>query len=239
MHRAISEENGRKIGNFRLKVEPAKFDKPLATLPQPHPKPLNLNSDRQKIPTSLHSSALRDTRSYKEVFSQGNPQTKDPDTTKNFVPSQEYEPQPDFLENNPMSEERILSSKLLGEEVLSARKNVGADDFDGETVCVVKGTTNKENDEMFDRSVVGIATAPSHSNSILDQILAEGVLCLNIRPLGGLLHLITFETKEDKQAMIDSQWLLNWFSELKEVDKNISAIWRETWINILGVPLAA
>lgn len=53
---------------------------------------------------------------------------------------------------------------------------------------------------------------------ILDHILAEGVSCMSIKPVGGMLHLISFDSLEDKKAMLERHWLENWFVELKDDD---------------------
>lgn len=42
---------------------------------------------------------------------------------------------------------------------------------------------------------------------LIDLIVAEGVDCLKIKPMGGILHLITFDSMEDKKAMVESKWL--------------------------------
>ena len=44
---------------------------------------------------------------------------------------------------------------------------------------------------------------------------------------------------EDKKSLLESQWLDRWFLKIKDVDCNSKALWRETWISILGVPLIA
>lgn len=51
--------------------------------------------------------------------------------------------------------------------------------------------------------------------------------------------MITFESMEDKQAMLDSCWLGRWFIEISEVDESTTSRWRQTTLSIYGVPLAA
>lgn len=57
--------------------------------------------------------------------------------------------------------------------------------------------------------------------------------------MGGMLHLISFESFEDKNVFMECKWLLNWFLELGNVNEMSASLWRETWIHIYGVPLIA
>lgn len=84
-----------------------------------------------------------------------------------------------------------------------------------------------------------MANSSTPSHILLNYILAAGVNCLNIRPLGGMMHLITFASLEDKVAMIESRWLESWFDHINEVPSSFTPLWRETWIKIYGVPLSA
>lgn len=92
--------------------------------------------------------------------------------------------------------------------------------------------------EFLGRCVIGVVSSSSPSNSILEGILAAGVNCLIIQLMGGMLHLITFDSLEDKIAMIDSKWLENWFIHLENVNDSSVSIWRETRIKVYGVPLS-
>lgn len=123
---------------------------------------------------------------------------------------QTIEPQPDFFSQD-LSSLRIISSRVLGEEEEEQnRKNISFE------VLKVKKIT--ENEELFSKSVIGVAHFSSSSNYILDQIHAKGVLCLKIHPLGGMLHLIRSDTREDKMEIIQSKWLSKWFIEIREVN---------------------
>lgn len=57
--------------------------------------------------------------------------------------------------------------------------------------------------------------------------------------MGGMLHLVTFETFEDKKSLMERGWLLRWFSKLINDNDERASLWIETWINIYGVPLIA
>lgn len=57
--------------------------------------------------------------------------------------------------------------------------------------------------------------------------------------MGGMLHLMEFESQEDKEAIIESQWLLRWFLEVRNINDSCAPLWRETTVTIFGVPLAA
>ena len=92
---------------------------------------------------------------------------------------------------------------------------------------------------MLKRSAIAIKEASQSSESIMDQILSEGVNCLKIKAMGGLQHLIIFDTIEDKKSMIESKWLERWFISIRNVNSQSASLWRESWLNIYGVPLIA
>ena len=138
-----------------------------------------------------------------------------------------------------MSKQRIMSSKVLGEATDRVREKMEIGEIEGDQYLWIKGKKNPEIEELLKRSVIVVANSPSSSSVILDHILAEGVYNVKIRPLGGLLHLLSFDNIEDKRAMVDCQWLQRWFMEIREVSDSNAAIWRETWISIYGVPLSA
>ena len=246
---AISHENGRRIGKFKLKVNPAKFDSPSQTTPS-HPilhKPSHLNPTTN----NEHHRSLRDQRSYKDVTIPNPPHTNprkptphhDPEPQDSphqhiIQPNQILEPPPEIFKKE-MSNIRLMSSRVLGEETEKLREKIELDEMDGDQILSIKGSRNGENDELFARSVIAVANSSSSSETIHSHILAEGVNCLKIKPLGGVLHLITFETKEDKESIIESNWLLRWFMEIRNVNRSCAARWRQTWVTIYGVPLSA
>ena len=260
---AIGHANGRKIGNYKLKVSPAKYDTstqanqtpPLRQGPPYKPNPLINN----------HYAANRDHRSYKEVASpstfkphtvypnpsltnlkqMNHPEFSNPDPTipipnhpQKIQPHQDLEPPAEPF-NREMSKLRIMHSRVLGENTEKVRDETVLAEMEGEQIISIQGKRDGANDELFSRSVIAVAHSSSSSEIIHGHILAEGVNCLKISPLGGLLHLITFETMEDKEAIVESQWLLNWFMEIRQVNKSSKAIWRQSTIVIYGVPLSA
>lgn len=96
-----------------------------------------------------------------------------------------------------------------------------------------------ENVEMLQRSALAIAPSSQTSESILNAILSEGVNCLTIKSMGGMQHLLIFDTFEDKKQMMESEWLLQWFMKITNVNDQSATLWRETCISIYGVPLIA
>ena len=130
-----------------------------------------------------------------------------------------------------------MSSRLLGENVEKIRDELTVDELEGEELIAVKGTRSHENDELFERSVLAISSSSQSSSLIHQHILAEGVSCITIKPLGGQFHLVTFASIEDKKAILESNWLDNWFINLSEVNDGSASKWKETRIRIYGVPL--
>lgn len=63
------------------------------------------------------------------------------------------------------------------------------------------GSKSLEHEELFSRSVIEIAISSRSSHQILDHILVEGVSCLTIKPMGMMLHSVTFSTFEDKHKL--------------------------------------
>nr|CCA66234.1 hypothetical protein [Beta vulgaris subsp. vulgaris] len=249
LHQAILHENGRIIEGKRLKVELAKTDT-YGPPPKSHQQTnlaQNLKPTKPKTnPNPSFKTSLRDHRSYKDASTphQTNPTTKHNKPTYQTSPShvylslQQIEPQPDFIQQE-MSYARIMCSRVLGEEVEQARINLETGECDEETVGLIKLSRSHENDELLKRSLIGVSFNPTSSNSNLHQILAEGVSNITITSLGGPMHLLSFESEEDKQLMLESKWLERWYMELRNASSKISSLWRETWVTIYGIPLSA
>ena len=145
---------------------------------------------------------------------------------------------PEFYHRKP-SDARNASSKYLGEATMEAREKTIAEDTDEEFSLVIEGTRNLDNAELFDKSVMAIAHSSKSSSDLLDCFLAEGVNSMTIKPMGGLAHLITFDSAEEKAAMIESCWLEKWFLSIQNINDATVAQWRQTTITIIGVPLTA
>lgn len=245
-----------------MKVQRAKFDKLVTKtilIPSHHP-PLF------KKPYKDQKTYLRDHKSYREVTSPHNEKIPRPPYPKpiathhtqplNHQPKnpqeleqpispnlelskvQEMDPQPDFFLKNP-SKARITSTKILGEATEEARENIIAENVDDEFTLVISGSRNLDNLELFNRSIVAVAMSSLSSNEIWNCILAEGVFSLTIKPLGGFLHLITFDSMEEKIEMMNSKWLEKWFIEFRQVNDTIASQWREVILHVYGVPLTA
>ena len=132
-----------------------------------------------------------------------------------------------------------MSSRCLGESTEQARNSLKEIEENGEFAAAIEGERCKENDELLKRSAIGITDSLQSSESIMEHILAEGVNCITIKAMGGMQHLIIFETLEDKQNVIECKWLEQWFIEIRNVNKHSATLWRETWISIYGTPLIA
>ena len=252
----VRDENGRRMGPNRITVYPAKFDKPSPSSHRP-PKP-SLPPPPKSIPKFplQPSSFFRDSRSYKEVTNNAIPKPPPQKTSMNTpyqvpkplssllqnpitYPFKEHIfPEADLLTPNP-SKHRIMNSRVFGEDTKNIRNSLGAIDLNGDYAASLKGSICEDNTELFQRSVIGVAISPQSSHMILDRILSEGVNCLSIKPMGGMLHLISFEYLEDKIAILESKWLEQWFMALREVNENSSTLWRETEIKVYGVPLVS
>lgn len=82
---------------------------------------------------------------------------------------------------------------------------------------------------------IALSSLPSHH--IWDHILSEGVNSISIKPLGGMQHLITFESLEEKVAMIECNWLDRWFRDMRDIDAQCAPLWRKTQIKVYRVPI--
>nr|CCA65973.1 hypothetical protein [Beta vulgaris subsp. vulgaris] len=257
---AIRDENRRKVEDNLISVFPAKYDKSQTTLTNTYNYKQSGPSTNKKIPIKVASAPyVRDGRSYKEATNttktsnnlSNHHQTPHPNhhqkPTPANQPHQRNEPALPFEEYVPTinsckpkpTTHRIMSSRALGEDTEKIRNSLGAIDPDSDYAAAIKGQICEENEEMLQRSSIALALASQKSEIILDHILAEGVNCLSIKPMGGMLHLITFDTFENKKAIIESEWLQRWFSKIINVNTRSVSLWRETWVNIYGVPLIA
>ena len=245
----IRDENGRIVGSNRITVFPAKMDKPPPTNHKPPkrhlpPPPKNLPRNPQ-----FTAPSIRDSRTYKEAANnqnKKNPSTPPPNPPTNLFSLIQnpitfpYENQifekPNISTPNP-SKHRIMSSRVLGEETEEIRNSLGAIDLNGDYAASLKGSKCEENKEWLQQSVIGVASSSQSPRIIMEGILANGVNYLSTKSMGGMMHLITFNTLEDKVAMLESTWLDQWYLALRDVDKKSASLWRETWIKVYGVPL--
>ena len=158
--------------------------------------------------------------------------------TQQPYPHEEFISIPNITEPKP-SQHRVMSSRALGEHTEKIRNSLSAVEIEGEYAAALKGAPCEENTEMLQRSAIAVASSSMTSDELLNLILSEGVNCLNIKSMGGMLHLLIFDTYENKKCMMESQWLLQWFMSITNVNDHSVTLWRETWISIYGVPLFA
>ena len=241
---AIRDEHGRRMGNSRISVFPAKYDKPVnQSIPNPR-FPHKNSQEKSFMSSNPHRNNMRDSRSYKEVANTKNPQTH-PVTENdleeiNPITSPQKTPEPENNRSKPNpTKHRVMSSRLLGEDTERIRKALGEIDIDSEYAAAIKGYRCEENQEWLERSAIAITSSLQSAESIQDHIMSEGVNCLTVNSMGGMQHLLIFNTIEDKHSIMESKWLERWFLTIRDVDHNSKALWRETWIYIHGVPLIA
>lgn len=161
----------------------------------------------------------------------------DPSKPKQAIISfEEIIPPQNLSKPNPTAQ-RAKSSKILGEDTERVRNSLKEIDVNEDYAAAIEGKKCEDKMETLARSVIGIASSSQNADVIHEHITSEGVNCLTIKSMGGMKHLITFHSLEDKESMIQSRWLERWYMELKEVDNLSTTHWRETWINIYGVPL--
>ena len=241
---AIRDENGRKVFGSRITAFPAKFDKPLSHIkpnsyhPQPTPK-IHKNHNQDSAPRYVN---LRDNRSYREVAYSNIPTHK-----KNQNQNQLHQYNLENREPNTKntiskphpSSQRMKSSNLLGEDTEQVRNSLDEIDLESEIAASIKGKQCEENVEWIQRSVIATTATSQSSEAIQEHILSEGVNCLTIQPMGGMQYIITFDSLEDKNSIIESGWLDRWFSSIEIINNQSAAKWRETWLSIYGVPLMA
>ena len=132
-----------------------------------------------------------------------------------------------------------MSSRALGEDTEAARNSLGEIDLDEDFIAAFEGKICDENQELLERSAIAIASSSLSSYIIMENICSEGVNCLKIKAMGGMMHLIIFDTFEDKKAIMESKWMDRWFMAIRNVNDQSASLWRETWIKIHGMPLIA
>lgn len=250
---AIRDENRRKVETNHITVHPAKYDKPPSFINKHIHHNLPPPPKRTQKPITTNN-AKRDWRSYKEaVYPLSNP----PHIQEPNIPSSTPQPmQCPPLQNPPISASphdtnnkntstpnpsrfRQMSSRTLGEDTEKVRNSLGEIDLDDDYMAAFEGKICEENQEMLERSAIAIASSSQSSEIIMEHIYSEGVNCLKVKAMGGMMHLIIFDTFEDKKAIMESNWLDRWFMVVRNVNDQSSSLWRETWIRIHGVPLIA
>lgn len=105
---------------------------------------------------------------------------------------------------------------------MEAKENIYAEKIEEEFSLIVEGTRNKDNEELFKRSVFVVAISFQSSSEILDSVLAEGVNCLVIKPMGDLLHLITSDSLEDKVAISTGKQIMSCRVRVRVIPKRVS-----------------
>lgn len=148
-----------------------------------------------------------------------------------MLPPQKNDSRPDCFKFEPTMVRR-MSSRIPDIECIKDELEVSHDE--GQEMILINGSRNCENDEMFSRSMIVMVATHLTSN----QILAKNVTCLTIKTMGGLLHLIIFDSFEDKRTIFESKWLERWFFTIKNVNDVIGSLWREIWKKIMGYLLS-
>lgn len=77
-----------------------------------------------------------------------------------------------------------MSSRALGEDTEKIRNSLGVIDAESDFAAAMKGKRCEENEDMLQRSSIALASSSQSLELILDHILAEGVNCLTIKPMG-------------------------------------------------------
>lgn len=176
MSTALRDEHGKSVKGSRITVFPAKYDKPTPSVFQNHQfQPTKTHDSQNHIINRQNNlkSSLRDTRTYREVTNPSthtkerihpNPETKNPhqvqiETKEKEKPQKEHftevRQEVTLLKSNP-SRHRIMSSRCLGEETEQARNSLKEIEENGDFAAAIEGERSKENDELMQRSAIGI-----------------------------------------------------------------------------------
>lgn len=183
---AIRGENGSLWGEFRIKVQWVRFDRnsKIANGEEYARKEYEEGPNPQAATATKgkpHSKTREDGRSYREVL----------------------QPRNDI--------EAINISANLGEETDETRKEARLEVIGDSKLVKLKLPEAEENRSWLQRSIVGVTASLATFSMIEAQILAEGIKGVDIRPLGGQKHLITFSEEEDfKLAVEPDSWLSDW-----------------------------
>ena len=222
------------IRDHRLYSETLKQSKPMS-----HLKPVSTPQPPPPLPPTANHNEMTTTPTQTTPNPQDIPPSQKLHQTDNQPKMPQIpEPIPEFIAFEP-SYHRRMSSRALGSDTEKYREELLVDTVDNENMGIFKISKCNDNAELFERSVIGVASSSLTSQQILDHIIEEGVLSISIKPLGGMLHLISFETIEEKQAFIECNWLDRWFIDIRNVNSTVSSQWKQTWIRIYGLPLSA
>lgn len=191
---AMRGENGKRMGNYIMRIYPAKHDK-LNHNPYPEPtrtQTYNKNNNHT-YPRKPNSYPSRDHRSYREVCLNQNqrkpeknqpqpntipvprPKTPNPpnhNPKKQHIPPNEPNIQPDCFMFEPCAMKR-MSARARSEETEAVRDELIVKSMEGEEFMALKGSPCNLNDELYQRSAIAFANSPLSSNAILDHILSQ------------------------------------------------------------------
>lgn len=100
---------------------------------------------------------------------------------------------------------------------------------------------NESGVDWLQRSVVGRLIHYHHVNTLQDLFITNGIWDAQIRSLGGLNILISFDTDDSLTEFMqdNNQRLPQWFSSIERWHNQRIKPSRSTWISCYGVPLIA
>ncbi|GLT29949.1 hypothetical protein SLA2020_047780 [Shorea laevis] len=127
---------------------------------------------------------------------------------------------------------------LLGKR-WTPKKNGRVNDEQSELEEVLECQPSAENEEWLKNCYVGQIHRLEALTELKDKIMIEGFFSINITPMGGNLVLIHSEDEGEVMNLVKegSEWIGEWFKDIKPWSPKEVAKERSTWLQCFGVPL--
>ncbi|KAL6983994.1 hypothetical protein U1Q18_017370 [Sarracenia purpurea var. burkii] len=118
-------------------------------------------------------------------------------------------------------------------ELLAAMQMQGSDEF-------YRGEGRTRHGFESGKSYEEMNSAPK-GELILEEIRAKGVICILVKPLGGIKVLLQFPSQEIKTSFVASKrdWLEKWFGVVHKWSYREANLTKRVWVYVEGVILHA
>ncbi|MED6188354.1 hypothetical protein PIB30_085154 [Stylosanthes scabra] len=91
--------------------------------------------------------------------------------------------------------------------------------------------------EILERTLVGETLNPYEWEALKRDVMRDWHTVVDVRMMGSMKMLITFDTKQNMEEALNSCFLLNQFLEVRRWTKDETNRLRRCWIEVIGVPI--
>ena len=105
-----------------------------------------------------------------------------------------------------------------------------------EKTMVVYGEVDEFMMNKLSKSIIGESIFPVNIEVMEERLRRDWYTIVDVKPMGAYKTLITFETKEDVEDALGSDFLLNYFEGIRRCSEDEFCQTRRVWIECFGLP---